>query len=81
MSTEFSHKIGLVLHVDDTLADERRSDIELALTSEQGVSSAHFTDRRPHLMVVEYDPDLTSSAHILNMVSAQRVHAELIGPI
>ena len=81
MSTEFSHKIGLVLHVDDTLADERRSDIELALTSEQGVSSARFTDRRPHLMVVEYDPDLTSSAYILNKVNAQRVHAELIGPI
>ena len=80
MTTEFSHKIGLVLHVDDTLGEERRGDIEVALESEQGVSAAHFTDRRPHLMVVEYDPDLTSSTHILSKVNAQRVHAELIGP-
>ena len=81
MTTEYSHKIGLVLHVDDTLGEARRNRIEVALESEQGVSSAHFTERRPHLMVVEYDPDVTSSVHILEKVSGHSVHAELIGPI
>jgi hypothetical protein len=81
MTTECSHKIGLVLHVDDALAETHRNHIEVALESEQGVSSAHFTERRPHLMVVEYDPDVTSSVHILKKVTGHRVRAELIGPI
>jgi len=81
MTTEYSHKIGLVLHIDDTLGETHRNDIEVALESEQGVSSAHFTERRPHLMVVEYDPELTSSVHILEKVTGHRVRAELIGPI
>jgi hypothetical protein len=81
MTTEASHRIGLVLHVDDSLEETRRSDIEIALETEQGVCSARFTDRRPHLMVVEYDPELTTSAHVLSKVNSQRVHAELIGPI
>lgn len=81
MTTELSHKVGLVLHVDDTLGESRRSDIEEAIEDTQGVTSAHFTDRRPHLMVVEYDPELTSSASILDRINHQSVHAELIGPI
>ena len=81
MTTEASHNIGLVLHVDDTLGETRRNDIEATLETELGVSSAHFTDHRPHLMVVEYDPDVTSSAYILEKVNGQSVHAELIGPI
>jgi len=81
MTTEYSHKIGLVLHVDDSLAETHRTNIEIALESEQGVSSARFTERRPHLMVVEYDPDVTSSVHILDKVTSHSVHAELIGPI
>jgi hypothetical protein len=81
MTTEYSHKIGLVLHVDDSLPEPRRNRIEVALESEQGVSSAHFTARRPHLMVVEYDPDLTSSVNILEKLTGHSVRAELIGPI
>lgn len=77
---ELSHKVDLVVHVDDTLGDERRMDIETALESSQGVRWAHFTDGRPHLMVVEYDPDATSSFEILQQVTRQSVHAELIGP-
>lgn len=79
--TELSHRIGLVLHIDDNVGESRRTDIEQALESEHGVSSAHFTDHRPHLMVVEYDPDETSSTSILQNVNRQSVHAELIGPI
>lgn len=79
--TELSHKIGLVLHIDDNVGEDRRTDIEQAITSEHGVSSAHFTDHRPHLMVVEYDPGETSSMSILQTIGHQSVHAELIGPV
>lgn len=76
-----NHKVGLVLHVDDTLGESRRLDIEQAIEDENGVSGAHFAERRPHLMVVEYDPGVTSSLKILERVNHQSVHAELIGPI
>jgi hypothetical protein len=81
MTTALSHRIGLVLHVDDTLGQARREDIERAVGAENGVESAHFTERRPHLMVIEYDPDLTSSTNILSKVNHQSVHAQLVGPV
>ncbi len=76
-----NHKVGLVLHVDDTLGEPRRLDIEQAIEEENGVSAANFAEQRPHLMVVEYDPELTSSLKILERVNHQSVHAELIGPV
>ncbi|MEE9421996.1 MAG: ATP-binding protein [Gammaproteobacteria bacterium] len=79
--SEQSHKVDLVVHVDDSLGSQRRQDIESALESSQGVRWAHFTDGRPHLMVVEYDPDDTTSLEILECVNRQSVHAELVGPI
>ncbi len=79
--TNLSHRVGLVLHVDDTLGDERRADIEAAIKSASGVNKAHFTDHRPHLMMVEYDPAQISSTDILHNVNHQSVRAELIGPI
>lgn len=81
MTTELSHKVGLVLHIDDALGASRREDIEQAIKAEKGIDSAHFTERRPHLMVVEYDPDLISSANILARINYQSVHAELVGPV
>ena len=81
MTTEASHKVGIVLHVDETLDEPVRDTISTSLESRPGIGSAHFTDGRPHLMVVEYDPDLTSSVSILASVKRQHIHAELIGPI
>lgn len=75
------HAVGLVVHIDDTLGEQRRQDIELAMRQERGVVEAHFAERRPHLMVVEYDPDEISSTDILRDIHRQSVHAELIGPV
>jgi hypothetical protein len=79
--SELSHKVDLVVHVDDMLGEQRRLDIETAVESAKGIRWAHFTDGRPHLMVVEYDPDETSSMEILQQVNRQSVHAELVGPV
>jgi hypothetical protein len=79
--TELSHKVDVVVHVDETLDERRRHDIESALTEKSGVRWAKFTDKRPHLMMVEYDPDLVSSMQIVERINQQQVHAELIGPI
>jgi hypothetical protein len=69
----------VTVHIDQTLDPERRSHIEDALRAVDGVISVHNPDDRPHLSVVEYNPDKTSSAAILTAVTTQGVHAELIG--
>ena len=69
----------VTVHIDQTLDRERRTLIENELRAIDGVVSVHNPDDRPHLAVIGYNPDRTSSAVILNTVNVQGVHAELIG--
>ena len=69
----------VVVHIDETLELESLTGIENRLREVNGVISVHNPDSRPHLAVVEYNPEMTSSADILATVQAQGVHAELIG--
>jgi len=69
----------VVVHIDQTLERERRSEIEEQLRAIDGVVSVHNPDDRPHLAIIEYNPDRTSSTVILNTVTVQGVHAELVG--
>jgi len=69
----------VTVHIDQTLAREQRSEIETVLRAIDGVVSVHNPDERPHLSVVQYNPDKTSSAAILSAITSQGVHAELIG--
>jgi len=69
----------VVVHIDQTLERHRRSEIEEELRAIDGVVSVHNPDDRPHLAVVEYNPEKTNSAAILNTVTDQGVQAELVG--
>lgn len=69
----------VVVHIDQTLERERRMEIEEQLRAIDGVVSVRNSDDRPHLALVEYNPDKTSSAAILNTVTIQGVRAELVG--
>ena len=69
----------VVVHIDQTLERNRRAEIEERLRAIDGVVSVHNPDDRPHLAIVEYNPDRTSSSAILNTVTVQGVHAELVG--
>ena len=70
---------GLVLHVRGPLGVKRRHDVETALERQRGIYDAHFTDNRPQLMVVNYDPGRVSSLDILAQMDAQNVRAQRIG--
>lgn len=69
----------VVVHIDQTLERDQRSKIEDELRAIDGVVSVHNPDDRPHLAVIEYNPDRTNSATILSTVTSQGVTAELIG--
>lgn len=44
-----------------------------------GVMGVAHHDEKPHLMIVEYNPELVSSKELLQLVLGQGVHAELVG--
>jgi hypothetical protein len=73
------HITDMVMHVDDNLEEQSRRNVEKTLTGQRGVIHAHFNERRPHLMLVSYDTERTSSFEILAGMSGQSLCAERIG--
>jgi hypothetical protein len=69
----------VVVHIDQTLERQRRVEIEEQLRAIEGVVSVHNPDDRPHLSIVEYNPDKTNSEAILSTVTNQGVRAQLVG--
>jgi hypothetical protein len=74
------HQVEIIVHVDESLDDERRDSIVSNLQAREGVASATFTPGRTHLMLIDYDSDKLNSSDILGYVREQHVGAELVGP-
>lgn len=81
LDQDLDKTVEIVVHVEETLGDERRNDLVTALEGAGGIKSAEFCPLRYHLMLVRYDRDLMSSQDVLGKVSAENIHAKLIGPV
>ena len=73
------YRANVVIHIDETLDDEQIHDVEKELSFESGVLSTCINEDTRHLMVVDYDPRLTTSGLLLGNVQGRGFHAELIG--
>jgi hypothetical protein len=71
--------VDVTVHIDETVDHAKREQIGDSLRLMDGVVAAVSHDERPHLMIVEYDPDRVSSQAILAQVRSAGVHAELVG--
>jgi hypothetical protein len=71
--------VDVTVHIDETVDHARREQIADSLRALDGVVAAASHDERPHLMIVEYNPDKVSSQAILARVRSSGVHAELVG--
>lgn len=71
--------VDVTIHIDKETDKETRSRIDDGLRLIDGVVSVHMPDQEPHLIIVEYNPDKTDSAHLLAMVEEFADKAELIG--
>lgn len=71
--------VDVMVHVDESIDTAARGQMEDAVRALDGVVSVAQHDDKPHLMMVEYNPDKTSSSAILSCVKGQGVHAEIIG--
>ena len=71
--------IDVMLHIDEDLGQHQRDHLEHHIRSQQGVVALGYNKQRPHLMIVEYNPEQTSARELLHTVTSQGLHAELIG--
>jgi len=69
----------VTIHIDKDTDATTRAAVENGLRLLNGVISVHMPEDKPHLVVVEYDPEATSSSHLLAMVTELAGHAEMIG--
>ena len=76
-----AHNVEIIVHVDETLDEPRRTDLVNSLQDISGISSAEFCTLRYHLMLINYDRNMLNSMEVLTSVVAQNIHAELIGPV
>jgi hypothetical protein len=73
------HISDMVMHVDNFLGENTRRNLEKTLAAKKGIIHAHFNEKRPHLMLVSYDTDRTSSFEVLAQMMGQQVRVERIG--
>mgnify|MGYP001595218714 FL=1 len=69
----------ILIHVHPDLPVDARAGLEEGLRGFDGVISAHFNQQHGHLLVVAYNPDLISSAQVLEHVGERGVEASKIG--
>ena len=69
----------ILIHIGETLDDERIHALEKQLSYETGIYSACVNEKARHLMLVDYDPESVQAVEILHQVQNAGLHAELIG--
>jgi hypothetical protein len=69
----------LVVHLNETLDQDQKQRLEAKFTERQGVVSAHFSHKHPHMMTVAYDCDSLRSEDIVRVVENQGWHAQAVG--
>lgn len=70
---------GVVVHIDESLSSDNRDELLQKIEAIDGVLSADVQDQRPHLMIVDYNPNQTKSLDVLSGVQSSGVHAQLVG--
>jgi cell division protein FtsX len=69
----------VTIHIDKATDADTRDKIEAALRHLNGVVGVRMSSDEPHLVLVEYNPDVTTSTHMLTTVRELAGHAEMIG--
>jgi len=71
--------VDVMIHIDSDVSDKLRAQVESSLRNLDDVVSVHMPEDKRHLVVVEYNPDKTSSGVLLAAVRELAGRAELVG--
>lgn len=76
MSSKMS---DVTLHVDENTSHGERENLRNALLSTSGIMAAAYHDEKPHLFVIEYDPDKINSSELIDVAKSCGLNSELVG--
>ena len=74
-----SKMADITLHIDENTTHDKREEFRDSLLNLSGVMTADSLDKKPHFMVVGYDPNVINSMDFLADATRNGLHAELIG--
>ncbi|MBS3799480.1 MAG: ATP-binding protein [Thioalkalivibrio sp.] len=74
-----TYMADVTIHIDEETEHDERERIQDGLREMEGVMAASSHDDRPHLMVVEFDPERVATHQLLERVTHSGLHAELVG--
>lgn len=69
----------ILIHLNEKLGPGQRARVEESLRTEKGVIAPRFSPKRPHLLLVSYNPSQTGSRNLLQRVLADGYHAQMVG--
>ena len=69
----------VTLHIDENTSHDQREGFRDVLLAMSGVMAAARHDEKPHLLLIEYNPDAINSIEFVNAAKKHNLHAELIG--
>ena len=67
----------IMIHINESLAENKQQELESELRSVEGVIAPRFN--KPHLLIVAYNTELTSSPELLKHVINKGYQAQLVG--
>ena len=68
----------VTLHIDEATSHDERESFRDVILAMDGVMAAACHDEKPHLMLIEYNPDVSNSIEFVNAAKKHGLHAELI---
>jgi hypothetical protein len=71
--------VDMLVHVNENLDQANQEALVNKVRDMHGVFSAHIPAGKPHLMLVEYNPDWIRSRNIMEVVSDRGLHAQMVG--
>ena len=71
--------VDITLHIDEETSHEDREKLREKILGTDGVMAAACRDKKPHLMIIEYDPNVVNSSAFVKIAQDSGLHAELVG--
>lgn len=69
----------VVIHINESVDHDRRVEIADAIRAHAGVMGVAHHDEKPHLLIVEFNPDQVHAKDLLQVALGMGVHAQLVG--
>lgn len=71
--------VDVTLHINEEIDTREREALRDSLLKTRGVLAADYQAAHPHLVIIEYDPDVIGSTEFIHIARQSGLHAQLIG--